>query len=107
MESLKLGGFEELLLLCVYSLQDEAYGAAIQRRVERESRRPTSIGAVYATLDRLERKRFIDSWLSEPSGLRGGRRRRYFRIRPLGVRALKAVRRTREAVWAAIEREQA
>lgn len=104
MDPVKLGGFEELLLLCVYTLSDDAYGASIQQKVEREGRRPVSIGAVYATLDRLERKGFLRSWLGEPTALRGGRRKRHFRITSTGVRALKSIRRTRDSVWAEIEK---
>jgi PadR family transcriptional regulator PadR len=73
-----LGAFEELVLLAVQALGDEAYGANIERTLEREARRPVSLGAVHAALERLEGKGLLESQASEPIGERGGRRRRIF-----------------------------
>ena len=75
-----LGAFEELVLLAVQALGDDAYGANIQRTLEREARRPVSLGAVHTALERLEAKTLLDSRDSEPIGERGGRRRRVFTV---------------------------
>jgi PadR family transcriptional regulator, regulatory protein PadR len=75
-----LGAFEELVLLAVQALGDEAYGANIERTLEREARRPVSLGAVHTALERLQAKGLVDSEHSEPIGERGGRRRRIFSL---------------------------
>jgi PadR family transcriptional regulator, regulatory protein PadR len=75
-----LGAFEELVLLAVQALGDDAYGANIQRTLEREAKRPVSLGAVHTALERLEHKTLLESRDSEPIGERGGRRRRVFTV---------------------------
>src|SRR4029450_13359091 len=86
-----LGDFEQLVLLGVLRLQrdDEAYGAAIRQEIHARSGRDVSINAVYTTLDRLERKGFLKSWIGEPTSVRGGRRRKFYGLRPAGVTALR------------------
>ena len=70
-------------------LRESAYGVTIHRAVGDFSRpRHVSLGAVYATLDRLEDKGLVASWLSDPIPERGGRSRRHYRLEPAGVRAL-------------------
>jgi DNA-binding PadR family transcriptional regulator len=84
-----IGQFEQLVLTAVVDLADNAYGVTIHRAVGEFSRpRTVSPGAVYATLDRLEDKGLITSWLSQPTPERGGRSRRHYRLEPAGVRAL-------------------
>jgi PadR family transcriptional regulator PadR len=83
-----LGHFEEIVLLAVLSLKEEAYGAKIRQRVSEATERDISIGAVYATLDRLERKGFISSWQGEATPERGGRAKRYFKIDGAGEQVL-------------------
>src|SRR6185436_8676314 len=70
-----LGDFEQLVLLGVLRLerQDSAYGAAIRQEIHARSRRDVSINAVYTTLDRLEGKGLLRSWVGEPTAQRGGR----------------------------------
>src|SRR5258706_16140763 len=77
-----LGDFEQLVLLGVLRLDDEAYGAAIRQEIHRRSGRDVSINAVYTTLDRLERKGFLESWVGDPTPPRGGRRRKFYALRP-------------------------
>ncbi|MDX6501717.1 MAG: PadR family transcriptional regulator, regulatory protein PadR [Blastocatellia bacterium] len=80
--------FEELVLLAILKLGNEAYGAAIHEALEDAGRR-VSIGALYTTLSRIEGKGLISSWTGEPTAERGGRAKRYFKIRSSGERALR------------------
>lgn len=84
-----LGDFEQLVLLGVLRLDDGAYGAAIRQEIHQRSGRDVSINAVYTTLDRLEAKGFLKSWIGEPTQERGGRRRKFYAMRPSGVAALR------------------
>jgi PadR family transcriptional regulator, regulatory protein PadR len=84
-----LGQFEQVVLTMIVDLADTAYGVTIHRAVsELSTPRSVSLGAVYATLDRLEDKGLIASWRSDPMPERGGRSRRHYRLEPAGVRAL-------------------
>ena len=93
-----IGDFELAVLLSLAAL-DEAYGASIRREVSRRLGRECSVGAVYTTLQRLEEKRLISSWTSDPTPVRGGRARRCYEITPAGDRALRSARATRERLW--------
>ena len=84
-----LGDFEQLVLMGVLRLDSEAYGAAIRQEIHARSGRDVSINAVYTTLDRLESKGFLKSWVGEPTPQRGGRRRKFYGLRPAGVAALR------------------
>ena len=84
-----LGDFEQLVLLGVLRLDEGAYGAAIRREIHERSGRDVSINAVYTTLDRLESKGFLKSWVGEPTAERGGRRKKFYALRPAGVAALR------------------
>ena len=85
-----LGQFEQVVLGAVLSLGKNAYGVTIHARVvELSAPRAVTRGAVYATLDRLEDKGLVASWLSEPSKERGGRARRYYRLEKSGEQALR------------------
>ena len=97
----RLGEFEELTLLAVSALGEGAYGVAVQQLLEKEMRREVSLGNVYAALERMEAKRFLDSSFGEATATRGGKRKRLFLVTALGQRTLRDVRRTREALWTA------
>ena len=86
-----LGDFEQLILLGVLrlELEDSSYGAAIRQEIHVRSGRDVSINAVYTTLDRLESKGFLKSWVGEPTPQRGGRRRKFYALRPAGIAALR------------------
>jgi PadR family transcriptional regulator PadR len=84
-----LGDFEQLVLLGVLRLDADAYGAAIRQEIHARSGRDVSINAVYTTLDRLEAKGLLRSWVGEPTPQRGGRRRKFYALRPAGVAALR------------------
>src|SRR5437762_3024269 len=84
-----LGDFEQLVLFGVMRLEDGAYGAAIRQEIHARSGRDVSINAVYTTLDRLESKGLLKSWTGEPTAQRGGRRRKFYALRPAGMAALR------------------
>ena len=84
-----LGDFEQLVLMGVLRLGDAAYGAAIRQEIHARSGRDVSISAVYTTLDRLEGKGFLRSSIGAPTPERGGRRRKFYALRPAGAAALQ------------------
>ena len=90
-QSPALGDFEQLVLLGVLRLQADnvSYGAAIRQEIHAKSGRDVSINAVYTTLDRLESKGLLESWIGDPTPQRGGRRRKFYRLRPGGLAALR------------------
>src|SRR5688500_15255148 len=104
MKGERLGEFEELTLLAVLTLGEGAYGIVVQSVIERETRRDVTLGAAYAALERMERKGLLSSSLGEPTGERGGKRRRLFTVTPEGLRVLREARRAREALWHAVPR---
>jgi PadR family transcriptional regulator PadR len=83
-----LGEFEQHVLAAILRLRDNAYGVTIRREIAERTGRDAAIGAVYATLDRLERKGFVSSRAGEPTRERGGRAKRYFKIEGPGTKAL-------------------
>jgi DNA-binding PadR family transcriptional regulator len=84
------GQFEQLVLTAILTLEDNAYGVTIHRKVEElSSPKSVALGAIYVTLDRLEDKGFLSSWLTEPIAERGGRAKRCYRVEPGGQQALK------------------
>lgn len=83
-----LAEFEIYLMLAIARRDDEAYGASIRRQIQERTGRPVSIGAVYATLGRLEDKSLLASRVSEPRPVAGGRARKYYRLTPAGREAL-------------------
>ena len=95
-----IGEFEELVLLAVAGLKD-AYGVSIKERLDRETSRDVTIGAVYAALDRLEDKSLVSSGEVPGPAERGGRRRRAFTLTGEGRRVLREMRNIRERLWRA------
>src|SRR5262245_32390281 len=99
-----LGQFEQLVLTAVLLLRDKAYGIAIHEKVaELAQPKSVALGAVYVTLDRLEDKAFLRSWLSEPTAERGGRAKRCYQLLAVGERALYESARTARQVCGALE----
>ena len=94
-----LGEFEELVLLSVRIMADDASGATIQEVLESDAGRPVSLGAIYAALDRLARKGLVDSELGDPTPRRGGRRKRYYTVTIEGVTQLEKSRSVRDSMW--------
>jgi len=99
-----LGEFEQLVLIAIVRLESEAYGATIRRDIESRTGRRLSISAVYTTLERLELKGCVRSWVGEPTAERGGRRRKYFEMKPSGARALRAAYSAYTGMAAGLER---
>jgi PadR family transcriptional regulator, regulatory protein PadR len=85
-----LGEFEYLLLTAAARLGEDAYGAAIRQEIETATRSRCSIGALYTTLDRLEAKGLIETWMGEATAKRGGRAKRMVRVTKKGVREATA-----------------
>ena len=83
-----LGEFELYVLLALVHLRDQAYGVTIRQEIERRTGRDAAIGAVYATLSRLEEKGLVRHELSKPLPIQGGRARKYFTLSADGERAL-------------------
>ena len=101
-----IGEFEYLLITATARLGDEAYGAAIREEIETATGQKCSIGALYTTLDRLETKGLLKTWMGDATPQRGGRAKRMVRLTPNGVKAAKdfydAISRVSQGVsWAA------
>ncbi len=92
----RIGAFEELVLLAVGGLAGEGYGVTIQADLEGKTGDPISLGAVYATLDRLERKGLVRSRMGPATAERGGRRKRVYQVTSHGVAAVRTMQRIRE-----------
>lgn len=99
-----LGQFEQLVLAAILTLGDNAYGVTIHAKVDELARpKEAALGAVYATLDRLEDKGLVASWLSDPTPERGGRSKRHYRLEAAGERALRESALTAKRVCDAIQ----
>ena len=101
-----LGNFEELLMLAVGELKENAYGVPIHAAVSKAVGRTVALGAVYNTLDRLVSKGLLETWLGEATDERGGRAKRYFRITGAGAHALRETQLARERLNAGAWRPQ-
>jgi DNA-binding PadR family transcriptional regulator len=97
-----LGEFEQVVLLAVVRLGDEAYGATIRREIESRAGRHVSIGAAYATLDRLTEKGYLRAREEIGDAERGGRARRFFTVTQSGIVALEEARELQMRMWAGI-----
>jgi DNA-binding PadR family transcriptional regulator len=93
---MQLGEFEYLMLTAVARLGDTAYGLAIRQEIAEATGRQCSLGALYTTLDRLEAKGLIKTWMGDPTPQRGGRPKRMVRITSKGEQAASAFY---DAVW--------
>jgi DNA-binding PadR family transcriptional regulator len=97
-----LTDFELMILLAILRAGDEAYGVVIAREIETTAGRTVLLGAVYAALERLERHGYVASNVGEPTPLRGGRAKRFFRATPRGLRAVKDTQRALVALWSGL-----
>jgi DNA-binding PadR family transcriptional regulator len=97
-----LTDFELMILLAILRVGEDAYGVQIAREIEATSGRTVLLGAAYAALDRLERNELVSSTIGEPTPERGGRAKRFFRVTPRGVRAVKETRQALVALWQGI-----
>ncbi len=94
-----LGELEELILLLIVMLKDDAYGLAIRNALKDQASRKVTIGAVHGTVNRLEKKGFIESVMGGASDIRGGRRKRIFTITASGKKALERSRDVKVSLW--------
>ena len=104
MKKYQLGEFEEIVILTIGLLYNEAYGVGIKNEIEKRLSRTVSMGALHAALVRLEDKGYIKSFRGESMEERAGRPRHYYQIRALGKKAMSWTRETREQLWRAIPR---
>jgi PadR family transcriptional regulator, regulatory protein PadR len=102
MKGTYLGEFEELVLLAVGILYDEAYGISIKTEIEKQTNRSVSISAVHTALHRLEEKGFVKSRFGEALEIRGGKRKRLFTLTKVGIKTLKASQDLRMQMWTSL-----
>ncbi|MEQ8474468.1 MAG: helix-turn-helix transcriptional regulator [Marinoscillum sp.] len=102
MKGTNIGEFEEIVLLTIASLMDEAYSVNIVDEIKRVTGRSTKLGVVHAVLNRLEEKGMISSELGEPTKERGGRRKRFFSVSNAGKKSLLKTREQRNQLWDSI-----
>lgn len=95
---LNLGAFEQMVLLAILRLKDEAYGVAIRRELLDCTGRDAALGALYTTLERLEEKELVRSWMGESTAQRGGRAKRYFSVTKTGLTALRNAQQAYQAL---------
>ena len=94
-----LGEFEQSVLLAIAHLGEGAYGVTIRQTIESRTRRDVAIGALYTALDRLERKGYVASSMSDPTPERGGRSKRHFQLEAAGAAALNQSRERLARMW--------
>ena len=94
-----IGELEELVLLLIVMLKEEAYGFAIRKALKSEAGRTVTVGAVHGTVNRLEKKGFIESNLGGATELRGGRRKRLFTVTAAGKKVLERSRDVKVNLW--------
>lgn len=99
MKRASLGELEELILLIIGVIEEDAYGVTITQMLEKETRRAVDFSTVHTTLKRLEEKGFVKSVMTGATAERGGRRKRYFSITAFGYKALRESQEIRMRLW--------
>ena len=102
MKGTHLGEFEELVLLMIAVLYDNAYGVAIQKELQSRCNRSSTISTIHSTLKRLEKKGFVVSRYDGATPERGGRRKHLFRVTTAGEKALTEAKTMRNQLWDSI-----
>ncbi|MEQ8361845.1 MAG: PadR family transcriptional regulator [Cyclobacteriaceae bacterium] len=102
MKKYQLGEFEEIVMLTVAVLYNQAYGVSIKKEIEARLKRNVSVGALQTALKRLEDKGYLKSSEGDTSEERAGRPKKYFLITALGKRAMQHTKNTRDELWNAI-----
>ena len=97
-----LGEFEQFVLLACLQLGPNAYGASLRQLLHDSIQRDVAIGALYSTLERLEKKGMVTSWFGEATAQRGGKPKRYFKVTAQGQQALKRAREAMNTLWQGI-----
>ncbi|MBA2306090.1 MAG: helix-turn-helix transcriptional regulator [Acidobacteria bacterium] len=103
MPEIYLGEFEQIVLLAILRLGDEAYAIPVRAEIDARTGRDVARGALYTALERLGAKACVTSRMSDPLPERGGRSRRYYTVTPAGLRALGASRAALLALWNGVE----
>lgn len=98
-----LGEFEQLVMLAIVHLEHDVYGVPIVDEIERRTGRKVSHAAVYVTMRRLEQKRLLDSWKSDPSAERGGKARRCVKVTREGMTLLRDSRLALDRMWQGLD----
>jgi PadR family transcriptional regulator PadR len=98
-----LGEFEHIVVLALLRLEESAYGVSVRQEIELRTNRDVSIGAVYATLDRLQAKGYVKSRQGDPTPERGGRSKRFFRVTAKGVTAVNRTHRAIQSMTAGLD----
>lgn len=102
MKGTQLGEFEEVVLLTIALLYDDAYGVAVVQDLSQRLQRPMSLGVVHRTMQRLEEKGLVRSRFGDATAERGGRRKRMFSVTADGEQSLREARRIRDELWGGI-----
>lgn len=102
MKGTNVGEFEELVLLTIAALVNEAYSVGICDELERQTKRSVKLGVVHAVLNRLEEKGLVKSKLGEATQARGGKRKRYYSITSAGKAAVLRSKEVRDQLWSMI-----
>jgi len=102
MRGAHIGEFEELVLMAVAALSGEGYGLAVREFLVEKANRKVALGAIHATLYRLQEKGMLRSELEGATEKRGGRRKRMFRLTNTGVESIRKAREARERVWSLV-----
>jgi PadR family transcriptional regulator, regulatory protein PadR len=98
-----LGELEQMVLLAVLRLRGKGYAVSIREEIQSRTGRELSRGSVYITLDRLESKGYVHSWLADPTPMRGGRAKRYYEVQDVAIPLLKESRLALLRLWRGLE----
>lgn len=102
MKGTYLGEFEEVVLLAVAVLSEEAYGNNILLEIEGRTNRTINLSAIHASLYRLESKGYLSSRKGDPSAIRGGKRKKFYSLTAYGLKALNRAKDLRDGLWKSI-----
>lgn len=102
MKETHIGEFQEIVLLAILILDDQAYGLRIQKEISSRLKRVLSRGALHTALTRLEEKGFLESEYGGATAERGGRRKRYYKLTQSGKAALQQAKEIREELWSLV-----
>ena len=95
---------EEVILMAVWRLKDNAYGVTINKEVSKRTGKKYSMGALYFSLDQLLKKEYVSKHTGSPTHERGGRRKIYYELTPDGKKALQAARELQESLWEGVSK---
>lgn len=94
-----LSRIEEMVLLSILKLEDNAYGVTIRKMISEVTGKKWSVGAIYVPLERLELKGYVESYTGEPTEIRGGRSKRLYKVTREGYEALEEIKKLNKALW--------